>query len=47
MGVGCGALLEDKRISRNGKYESLVIWRTEKKKPKTKTEGVKIQMTKR
>lgn len=31
-GVGCGALPEDKKRLRNGKYTSEVMWTTEKEK---------------
>lgn len=31
MEVGCGALQKDKKRLGNGKYQSVVMWRTEKK----------------
>lgn len=31
IGVGCGALPEDKKRLRNGKYKSEAMWGTEKK----------------
>lgn len=34
MEVGCGALQKDKKRLGNGKYQSVVMWRTEKKQEK-------------
>lgn len=36
MEVGCGALQKDKKRLGNGKYQSVVMWRTEKKKQEKK-----------